>query len=191
MPDNIFTQIRMQKGDQEKSSRWYRSNATKLASGMTGQQILQGQKLSNVVIPGYMYMFLYDPKYKDVLPYYDTVPLVFPFSRTPDGFIGINIHYLPYGARFKLLGDLRTLITDKKMNEYTKIRISWQILNSSSKYLAATSCVKRYLNSHLRSRFLKVSVDDWETAAALPVEGFKKTSKNKVWKDVKGKRGKP
>jgi len=191
MADNIFTQIRMQRGDQEKSSRWYRSNATKLASGMTGQQILQGQKLSNVITPGYMYMFLYDPKYKDVLPYYDTVPLVLPFSKTPDGFVGINLHYLPYGARFSLLGDLKRLATDNKITEYTKIKISWQILNSSSKYLAATSAVKRYLNSHLRSRFLKVNFEDWETAAMLPVEGFKKKSKNRVWKDVKGKRGRP
>lgn len=190
MAENIFTQIRMSKGDQEKSSRWYRNNATRLASGMTGQQILQGQKLSNIITPGYMYMFLYDPKYKDVLPYYDTVPLVLPFNKTPDGFIGINLHYLPYGARFRLLGDLKQLASDRKINEFTKIKISWQILNSSSKYLAATTCVKRYLNAHLRSRFLKVNFEDWETAAMLPVEGFRKTSKNKVWKDVKGKRGK-
>jgi hypothetical protein len=134
-------------------------------------------------------MFLYDPKYKDVLPYYDTVPLVLPFSKTPDGFIGINLHYLPYSARFRLLGDLKQLASDKKINEFTKIKISWQILNSSSKYLAATSAVKRYLNAHLRSRFLKVNFEDWETAAMLPVEGFRKRSKNRVWKDVKGKRG--
>jgi hypothetical protein len=189
MADSIFKQVRMQAGSEDKAVKWYRKTVLNLSSGITGEQLIRGQRLSSVVMPGYMYMFLYDPKYKAVLPYYDTVPLVLPFSMTADGFIGINLHYLPYGARFKLLGELKNLAIDKRVNENTKIKISWQILNSSSRYLAATACVKRYLNSHLRSRFLKVNYEDWETAAALPVEGFKNNPMGKVWRDVKRKHG--
>lgn len=187
MAENIFTQIRMQKGDQDKAFRWYKNTVIDLSSGITGQQLIRGQKLSNIVTPGYMYMFLYDPKYKNVLPYYDTVPLVLPFNKTADGFIGINLHYLPYGARFKLLGELKKLATDSRVNENTKIKISWQILNSSSRFLSATACVKRYLNTQLRSRFLKVNFQDWETASMLPVEGFKQQSMGKVWKNTRRK----
>lgn len=187
MAENIFTQIRMQRGDQDKAFRWYKNTVINLSSGLTGQQLIRGQRLSNVVMPGYMYMFLYDPKYKNVLPYYDTVPLVLPFNKTADGFVGINIHYLPYGARFKLLGELKKLATDRRADENTKIKISWQILNSSSRFLSATACVKRYLNTQLRSRFLKVNFDDWETASMLPVEGFKQQSMGSVWKNTKRK----
>jgi hypothetical protein len=76
---------------------------------------------------------------------------------------------------------------DKTINENTRIQISWQILNSSSKYLAATACVKHYLNDHLRSRFLKINYTDWVTASMLPVESFRKVKKEKVWQDVKQK----
>jgi len=189
MADSIFKQVRMQAGSQEKATSWYRKTVLNFASGITGEQLIRGQKLSNVVMPGYMYLFLYDPKYKAVLPHYDTVPLVLPFRMTEDGFVGINIHYLPYGARFKLLGELKSLAVDKRISENTKIKISWQILNSSSRFSSATACVKRYLNSQLRSRFLKINYEDWETAAALPVAKFKNNSMGKVWRDVKRKHG--
>jgi hypothetical protein len=112
-----------------------------------------------------------------------------PFRTVPDGFLGINLHYLPYLARFRLLGELSKLTTDKKITEKTRIEISWQILNSSSKYLAATACVKHYLNDHLRSRFLKINYNDWITASMLPVESFRKVKKEKVWQETKKKNG--
>jgi len=33
------------------------------------------------VEPGGMYMFLYDPKTKAKLPYFDRFPLIFPFNK--------------------------------------------------------------------------------------------------------------
>jgi hypothetical protein len=39
---------------------------------------------------GGLYFFVYDPKTKNDLPYYDRFPLVIPLKRTPDGFIGLN-----------------------------------------------------------------------------------------------------
>ena len=95
-----------------------------------------------------------------------------------------------------LLIDIRSIeLSDqsyKRINENTRIQISWQILNSSSKYLAATACVKHYLTAHLRSRFLKINYTDWITASMLPVERFKSDSGNdpskaKVWRDTSKK----
>ena len=179
----------MNAGDARKSYQWYRDQVRNLGSNLSGVQLLRNEKLSSRIVPGNMYLFMYDPKYKDTLPYYDTVPLVLPFRTVPDGFLGINLHYLPYLARFRLLGELSKLTTDKKITEKTRIEISWQILNSSSKYLAATSCVKHYLNDHLRSRFLKINYNDWITASMLPVESFRKVKKEKVWQETKKKSG--
>jgi hypothetical protein len=88
-----------------------------------------------------------------------------------------------------LLGELSKLATDKNMDERTRIQISWQILNSSTKYLAATACVKHYLNNHIRSRFLKINFNDWITASMLPVESFRKAKKTQVWQDTQNKYG--
>jgi hypothetical protein len=177
----------MNAGDVRKSYNWYREQVSNLGKNVSGTQLLRNEKLTSRIRPGEMYLFMYDPKLKLELPYYDAVPLVLPFKIVKGGFLGINLHYLPYLARYKLLGELSKLTLDKTINENTRIQISWQILNSSSKYLAATACVKHYLNDHLRSRFLKINYEDWITASMLPVENFKKVKKEKVWQDVKKK----
>ena len=117
MADNIFQQINMKAGDAQKSYQWYRDQVRNLGPGITGAYLLGNERLSSRVVPGNMYLFMYDPKLKKELPYYDTVPLVLPFRSLPDGFLGINLHYLPYLARFKLLGELSKLTTDKKISE--------------------------------------------------------------------------
>jgi len=187
MQNNIFQQVNMNAGDVRKSYNWYREQVSNLGKNISGTQLLRNEKLTSRIRPGEMYLFMYDPKLKLELPYYDAVPLVLPFKIVKGGFLGINLHYLPYLARYKLLGELSKLTLDKTINENTRIQISWQILNSSSKYLAATACVKHYLNDHLRSRFLKINYTDWVTASMLPVENFKKVKKEKVWQDVKQK----
>lgn len=189
MPTNLFRNISMRAGDQQRSYQWYKNQVNNLGSRISGRELLQKERLTSRLIPGNMYLFMYDPKHKDTLPYYDTLPLVLPFRSLPDGFLGINLHYLPYGARFKLLGNLSTLATDEKMDEKTRINISWQILNSSSKYLAATACVKHYLSDHIKTRFLKINFTDWITASMLPIEGFRKQQKEKVWRDTQRKIG--
>lgn len=185
MQDDIFTVINMKAGDTQKSYTWYRNQVRNLGSGLTGAQILKNEKLSNRVMPGEMYLFLYDPKHKETLPYYDMAPLVFPFRRMPNGFLGINLHYLPYLARFNLLKALSKLAKDKRLTREGRIQLSWSLLNSSSQLYAGTACVKHYLNDHLKSRFLKIDSEDWITAAMLPVENFKKAKKEAVWQDTK------
>ena len=66
---------------------------------------------------GNMYMFSYDPKYKNVLPYYDAHPLVFPIEFYSNGFLGINLHYLPPMARASLMSNLKKLSSDNKYND--------------------------------------------------------------------------
>ncbi len=187
--NSIFNVINMKAGDQQRSYTWYRNQVRNLATGVSGVQLLKNEQLSSRVMPGEMYLFMYDPKNKETLPYYDVVPLVLPFRRMPDGFLGINLHYLPYLARFNLLRDLNTLARDSRLTNDKRLMLSWQLLNSSSKYLSATACVKHYLNAHLRSRFLKINYDDWITAAMLHVENFQKAKKEKVWADTKQKYG--
>lgn len=182
MPADIFRTISMKASDSEKSYQWYRNQVGKLG-GISGANLIRDAgRLTGTVIPGNMYLFGYDPKHKETLPYYDTLPLVLPFRRVTGGFLGINLHYLPYLARFSLLGELSRYAENKTISENTKIKISWQILEGSSKLYAATQCVKHYLAPQVKTGFLKINYTDWVTAAMLPIENFKKQSKQNVWK---------
>jgi hypothetical protein len=130
-------------------------------------------------------MYAYDPKGKAELPYYDRFPLVFPFRKTPDGFIGLNMHYLPYPLRISLLDNLLIYRSNTRMDDMTKLKYSWQIIDGVSRFAAAKPCVKQYLSNHVRSQFRQITSKDWATAMLLPVERFVGASKAEVWADSK------
>ena len=92
--------------------------------------------LSRRMLIGRMYMFLYNPKTKEELPYYDMFPLIFPFKVESDGFYGINLHYLPYFMRIRLLDRMMTFSTNRKMDETTRLKLTWELLNGSTKFAA-------------------------------------------------------
>ena len=132
---------------------------------------------------GKMYLFSYDPKTKEKLPYYDKFPLIFPIESYNDGFLGINLHYLPPLLRVKLLDALYDTINNNKMNDSTKLKISYQILKSATKFRYFQPCVKRYLLSHIRSGFKEIEPTEWNKAILLPTQKFEKASESKVYQD--------
>ena len=88
-----------------KSNGWFEKEVAMLTKqNLTPNKVLMGnpEQIVTKIIPGHLYLFMYDPKLKKTLPYYDRFPLVFPYAKTPDGFIGLNMHYLPYGLRIRL-----------------------------------------------------------------------------------------
>jgi len=132
---------------------------------------------------GRMYMFFYSPKMKKELPYYDTFPLIFPLSFYPDGFLGINLHYLAPILRAKLMDTLYNTINNTKYDETTKLKLSYDILNSASKYKYFKPCLKRYLWDHVQSKYLNIEPRMWDAALMLPTERFQKVSKETVFKE--------
>jgi hypothetical protein len=169
-----------------KSRGWFDKEVAKLAKQQyTPKKVLNGDfdALTQRIVPGNLYMYFYDAKLKEELPYWDRFPLVFPFRSLPDGFIGLNMHYLPYNYRIKLLDALLDFRSNNRMDETTKLKYSWQLIDGVSRYKAAEPCVKRYLTTHVRSQYRKVESSDWATAMLLPVESFIGASKNKVFKD--------
>ena len=166
---------------------WLRQKAAEVRSVNPKATITQGPVLTNRIITGEMYLFAYDPKTKDDLPYYDRFPLVFPFRKVTGGFYGINMHYLPPLLRAKLMDALYDTINNDKMDETTRLRINYRILQSAAKFRFFEPCVKHYLNNHVKSRFLQVDPTQWDVALFLPLERFAKASKLKVYADSKKK----
>jgi hypothetical protein len=165
------------------SRDWYREKAAAVRSINTVSLINKHpDQQRSAILPGFMYMFGYDAKHKDTLPYYDRFPLIFPFQVTADHFMGINLHYLPLQYRARLMDALYSITTNKKFDEKTRLRISYDLLNSSAKYRYFEPCVKKYLKSQLKTRFLLVPSAEWDIALFLPLERFT-VNKSKVFKD--------
>jgi len=136
-----------------------------------------------------MIMFFYDPKWKKKLPYYDRFPLVLPIKFYSNGFLGLNLHYLPINMRAQLLDNLYTRYKSKQFDENKKLALDYQMLNSVSRLRYAQPCVHRYLYSHCRSRFYVVDPNEWNMMLMLPTERFEKKGKEAVWQESRQKLG--
>lgn len=138
---------------------------------------------------GRLLMFYYDPKLKEILPYYDRFPLVIPVNFYDDGFLGLNLHYLPIPMRKQLLDALFTHYKNQHLSEKKRLQLDYELLKGASKYRWFKPCLKRYLYGHVRSKFHVVDPKEWEMVITLPLERFEKASTSKVWADSRRKIG--
>lgn len=132
---------------------------------------------------GGMYLYAYDAKFKDKLPFWDAAPLVVPVQFEAKGFSGINFHYLPVDQRlflFKLLAGMRSNTSRRY------IRISYKTLVALSTSIWKFA-YKRYLFSHVKSRLLVIDKSEWEEALMLPVANFQKKTASFVYKEFSKK----
>lgn len=161
----------------KQSKTWFSSEAKDLANTtkLTGNITLSPK-------PGEMYMFHYLPKHKDTLPFYDRFPLVFPFTILPDGFIGINFHYLHYKDRIMLLSALEEIAYSPRKETSSVLRLSYQVLKSVAKKTQYEKCIHRYLTTHLKSPLRKIHSDKWIVATMLPFEAFMGQKAEYVWR---------
>jgi len=163
---------------------WYRDKAREVRSVKVESLIRSNPEYNRTFVrPGLMYLFGYDPKLKETLPYYDKFPLIFPFEDQGESFLGMNLHYLPHIYRARLMDLLYELASDTKFNDKTKIRMSYNLLNSAARYKYFKPCVKRYLHSHVTTRFLLIPSNEWDAALFLPLERFAKNTKGNVYRE--------
>ena len=166
------------------SYSWLQSQVKRLGSlGRNPSQLMAANvQFTSRISMGSMYLFNYDAKHKDTLPWWDMFPLTIPFSPAKGGFLGLNIHYLPYYYRIALLEKLFDFATSETLTADTKVLFSWGMLQESTKFRAVSVCVKHYLLDHVASNFMFVDPRDWYTAAMLPVDRFVGSGKGAVWK---------
>ena len=163
---------------------WYRDLALSVRSVRVENIVRKNPEYTRLTIkPGFLYLFNYDPKTKEDLPYYDRYPLVFPFQKTEDGFLGMNLHYIPPILRARLMDNLYGLVNNQKFDETTRLRATYNMLNSAARYKYFKPCIKRYLNDHIRSRLLLIPSNEWDIALFLPLERFTKKNKLQVYRD--------
>ena len=132
---------------------------------------------------GGLYYFYYDPKTKADIPYYDRFPLVLVLDIQSDGFLGLNLHYLPVKYRIAFLDKLMEYASFDENDDIKRIRVSYDLLTSSRRFREFKPCLKKYLNSYVQSRILAVQPDEWDIAVFLPIQQFRKAPVQEVWQD--------
>ena len=178
---SIFHSITDRTQGVHKSNDWYRRQVSTIASKISASKLMAEGKLLNSPSSGRLNMFFYNPKTKDVLPYYDTFPLVLPLETYNDGFLGLNLHYLPIPLRVKLLDGLVdytnsedfTATTTRMVVNYNKLK--------SIRLIRPT--IHKYLSGYTKSQFRRIDADEFTIATLLPVQRFKKASDTAVWKE--------
>lgn len=134
-------------------------------------------------IIGTMHMFRYKPQGREKLKYYDIYPLVIIVGESPEGFKGLNLHYLPIDLRAKFLDLLYKELNNDEFDESTRFTAFWNRLNRGFKKRYLKPCIKSYLTSHIIGRISEVESKDWEIAAFLPFQRFIKQPQQQVWRD--------
>lgn len=166
------------------SIEWFRKKASTIR-GVNTEQLMKSDRLdkTNNEVVGHMYMFSYDPKTKDKLPYYDSFPLAIVVGPADGGFYGLNLHYLPQTLRAKFLDALLEITNNDKFDDTTKIKMSYNMLRKSSKMRYFQPCFKHYLTRHVKGQLAKVHASDYEIATFLPTADWNKASTFKVYAD--------
>jgi hypothetical protein len=132
---------------------------------------------------GRLYQFFYDPKGKADMPYYDRFPLVLILEKYDDGFLGLNLHYLPIKYRVVFLDKLLNYAILDDEDNPARLRITYDILTASRRFREFRPCIKRYLFSQIRSKILTIEPQEWEVAIFLPTQLFKGAKPQKVWQE--------
>jgi hypothetical protein len=199
---NIFQELRERTSKahgllpaEKRAMFWFRDYATSLNrwqvmnKGTTFSQLKDETFTKELVgspSPGFLYYYMYDPKWKNELPYYDLFPFTLVLNVYADRFLGLNFHYLDYYHRAIFFDALYPLREGRPSRPDTRdirmrMKVTYDILKSASQYKYFKPCIKMYLKKHVQTPFMKVGAKEWDVALFLPVEMFKKKSKTFVW----------
>lgn len=179
---SIFQKFKQDRSIEHQSKTWFQQQTILLSKKRINEKkLFSEQQTTSKIRPGKLYLFYYDPKHKATLQHYDRFPLVFPFKSLENGFLGLNMHYLPYFLRVQLMTRLLQYANNKNLDDNTKLNYSWSLINGVAKFKSAEPCVKHYLKDHVQSLFIDIPASDWHTAMMLPVERFVGSNKSNVW----------
>ena len=193
--DNIFEKLEIEafragvNPRTKESLDWFRKRAQSIRRA-TANSILRANnlELKESGIVGSMFHWIYDPKLKNTLPYYDTFPLGIILgpkagANGEAGFHALNLHYIPPLYRARLFGKLREITNNQKYDKSMRMEVSYALLKEASELKEFKPCFKHYLNSHVISPMALIPPEEWEVALFLPSASWKKSTTRKIYSD--------
>lgn len=116
---------------------------------------------------GMIHNFVYDAKHKDTLPVWDAHPISIPIGYYPDGWLGINLHYLPLRERVRLLQAMEKV--SRIRNKTRRFAISYNILQGLADTKLYEPTIHRYLTRHVRTKYKVIDLmEDYSNVIHLP-----------------------
>ena len=152
------------------SLQWFQSNVRDIRR-TPSSLIKENQNFVTRFELGKMYMYMYDPKGKNKLPYYDYFTITICLKRYASGFMGINLHYLSPKYRALLMDGLYEYYKEIEGNSYFQIR--YPTVKSVSRLRWAKPCIKQYQYGYLDSRIVEVLPEHMDMAVMLPSQRFR------------------
>ena len=194
MDENLFNLYKAQlEADgidpSSKASRdWFADKMDEIAGKDVNQRRMMREKpmrVSQGELMGRMYMFMYNPANKNTLPYYDRFPLVIMLEVAKEGFMGLNLHYLPIDLRQKMFYNMviRASASPENYRWNTFLKIDYKYLKKRTSLRAYKACIKRYRYDSIYGRIAHVPAPEWEVAVHLPLAEWRKASEARVHKD--------
>lgn len=178
------------KESKKKSSiKWYQG----ILALSGGQEFYNNNEVAAVVRQGNkpyvggIFQYVYDAKTKDKLKYWDKFPIVIPIEFYDDGFLGLNLHYMPPKIRIKILDKLMSYQKTIKTGTNGKrvyMQLSYEMLKGLHHIPGFDFMIKRYLYNHIRSKMMRIGSKYWKDVAYLPTQRFEKASETTVWADA-------
>ena len=123
---------------------------------------------------GVLTHFVYDAKLKDILPTWDKFPLCLPIHPYKDGFLGLNLHYVPQRTRKLILDQLTKHMVTYKRNPRMRIMVDYMFLKSASTFEDVKPCIKRYLKTHIESTFINIDPKYFNKIIKMPTAKWAK-----------------
>lgn len=127
---------------------------------------------------GFPVMFVYNAKWKQKLPYWDALPFSIVLAKYPDGFLGLNLHYIQWTTRIQLAKKLVRSSKNGKRIKYIDIKKAFRDLKLPDGLLALV--IRRYLYSHIKSNIKIFDIETYGAAVKDIRPNFKKKSEKQV-----------
>lgn len=176
----------LQLGD-DRTTHWLATNLSKIKTTMNQRNFIDSGKtvVRKSLTPGKMVFYGYNPKTKDQLMFWDEFPITIILHPQKDGFLGLNLHYLPPSGRANFLNNLLTYVSDPNWiahnNTSVEFRVTYGMLKGSAIMKAYRPCIKRYYYKHIVSKVAFISPNDWKTVPFFPLDRFKGASRSDIW----------
>jgi hypothetical protein len=192
-PDKNVPKVNLESETFYQKYRRYELELKKVPAGFNAMRWLYNKIINNKdnkkqgfisrPLTGQLTCFGYEAKYKDTLPYWDMYPLVFVVGFYKDGFLGMNLHYIPPVARRRVIQEV---LKAPMMNMKTGDKLLLPVLAISKGFPSSwRKCFKRYLKKHILTSFINIPEEEWLVATLLPMASFQNASQNAVWSDMK------
>ena len=153
----------------------------KIYSNEDIETVKRGKRL----LLGKLYMYVYDPKYKDTLPYYDILALIVLTSFKPPYINGFNIHYIPFLNRLQFMKSVMQKLKNGKKLKYKDIKRAWQKAKLPERLVKYA--YRTYLISHIRSNIKVFDYDDYYPIVKETSGKFKKLQDAAIFRDIHAK----